>query len=221
MSTLLPSEFPKPDSSPPDLLIVAGEHSGDQHAARLLFGLKQLRPDLKVAAVGGSELEREGAQILFDLTQHSIVGFFEILSKLGLYKEIFDATVHWIEEHRPHHVCLVDYPGFNLRLARRLKERRLSRKGGGEIRVFYYIGPQVWAWKAKRRFGMARCLDGLGVIFPFEVDCYKDTDLQVRFVGHPFVSIPELPLKFAADGPILLLPGSPENSCLTNFPNLT
>ena len=220
MSTLLFSDFPEPDSSPVDLLIVAGEHSGDQHAARLLLGLKQLRPDLTVAAVGGSELKREGAQLLFDLTQHSVVGIVEVVSRFGLYKKIFDATIDWIEKYRPRHVCLVDYPGFNLRLARKLKKRRLSRKGGGEIHVFYYIGPQIWAWKAKRRFAMARCLDGLGVIFPFEVDCYKDTELRVRFVGHPFVSMSELPLKFEFDGPVLLLPGSRKIAVSRIFPIL-
>lgn len=220
MSTHISLEFPEPDSSPVDLLIIAGEHSGDQHAARLLLGLKQLRPGLKVAAVGGSELKREGAQLLFDLTQHSVVGFVEVLSRFGLYKKIFDATINWIEKHRPRHVCLVDYPGFNLRLARKLKKRRLSRKGGGGIHVFYYIAPQIWAWKAKRRFEMARCLDGLGVIFPFEVDCYKDTNLRVCFVGHPFVSMSELPLKFEFDGPVLLLPGSRKIAVSRIFPIL-
>lgn len=196
-------------SERPDLLVIAGEHSGDAHAARMVAAAKAKQPELNVCALGGVELERAGAQVLFDLTEHSVVGLFEVLKNYGFFKDLFEKTVTWIREHRPRAVCFVDYPGFNLRLAKRLVDEGLAVKGGGDMRLLYYISPQIWAWKTGRRFKMAQWLDALAVIFPFEVACYADTDLPVTFVGHPFVE-PDarLPLQFDPDGPILLLPGS-------------
>jgi lipid-A-disaccharide synthase len=115
----------------------------------------------------------------------------------------------------------VDYPGFNLRLAAELRKRGLSRQGGGNVRVLYYISPQIWAWRAGRRFAMARNLDAMGVIFPFEPACYADTTLPVEFVGHPFVAPDHLPpVGYAAGGPILLLPGSRQQAVRRIFPVL-
>lgn len=211
MSDSLPAttEFPEPIGGPPDLLIIAGEHSGDEHAAHLVADLKAKNPELKVACLGGVHLQAAGAQLLYDLTVVSIVGFIEVLKHYNFFKALFDRTLDWIERYPPKQICFVDYPGFNLRLADQLHQRGLSRKGGGSIELSYYIGPQIWAWKAKRRFKMAKLLDRLGVIFPFEVDCYKDTDLPVEFVGHPFVRPGhELPFVYEADAPVLLLPGS-------------
>lgn len=194
---------------PPDLLIIAGEHSGDEHAAQLVAELKARDPQLKIACLGGVELQAAGAQLLYDMTTVSIVGFVEVIKHLGFFKTLFKHTLDWIERYPPKQICFVDYPGFNLRLAEQIHERGLSRRAGGSIELSYYISPQVWAWKAKRRFKMARLLDRLGVIFPFEVDCFEDTELRVEFVGHPFVQKGyELPFVFDADAPVLLLPGS-------------
>ncbi|MFU8847502.1 MAG: lipid-A-disaccharide synthase [Opitutales bacterium] len=208
-STFPSSALPAPVDGPPDLLVIAGEHSGDEHAAQLVAGLKARDPQLKVACLGGVELQAAGAQLLYDLTTVSIVGFVEVLKHYKFFKALFDQTLDWIERYPPKQICFVDYPGFNLRLAGQLHRRGLSRKAGGDIQLSYYIGPQIWAWKAKRRFKMADLLDRLGVIFPFEVDCYKDTDLPVEFVGHPFVQPGyELPFTYEAEAPVLLLPGS-------------
>lgn len=205
----IPTEFVAPINGQPDLLIIAGEHSGDEHAAKIVADMRLKHPDLKVACLGGLELEAEGAQLLYDLTAMSIVGFAEVVRHYGFFKALFDRTLDWIERYRPKHICLVDYPGFNLRIAEQLLVRGLSKKGGGDIGISYYIGPQVWAWKAKRRFKMARTLDRLGVIFPFEVECFADTDLPTEFVGHPFVRDDyQLPLSYDASAPVLLLPGS-------------
>lgn len=166
-------------------------------------------PDLKVCALGGEQLAGAGAQLLFDLTASSVVGLFEVVRHYGFFKSLFEKTVAWIAEHKPRIVCYVDYPGFNLRMAKRLMEEGIARKAGGSVTQLYYISPQIWAWKAGRRFKMAEMLDSLAVIFPFEVDCYKDTSLPVRFVGHPFVEESyQLPVSYDADAPILLLPGS-------------
>ncbi|MDP0501706.1 MAG: lipid-A-disaccharide synthase [Verrucomicrobiota bacterium JB022] len=218
-----------PDSAPllsaqvagADVLIVAGEHSGDQHAARLVRELQSIRPDVSVAALGGPQLQKAGAGLLFDLTAHSVVGLVEVLKHYSFFKQLFDETLAWIERHRPKVVVFVDYPGFNLRLAKQLKERGLSRKGGGDVATYFYVSPQIWAWKAHRRFTMAEQLDELGVIFPFEVDTYADTSLPVKFVGHPFVEPDHVsPVDYDAQAPVLLLPGSRRQPVQRIFPTL-
>ncbi|MCC5833739.1 MAG: lipid-A-disaccharide synthase [Opitutales bacterium] len=202
-----------------DVLFLAGEHSGDQHAARLAADLWAAHSDLKMAAIGGRALEQAGVQLLHDLTESSVVGLVEVLKNYGYFRELFESTLNWVVENRPKVLVLVDYPGFNLRLAKALADRGISRKGGGDVAVYQYISPQIWAWKAGRRFKMARYLDEVGAIFPFEPDCYKDTDLPVQFVGHPFAdSRHQLPLRYAADAGLLLLPGSRKQAVLRIFP---
>ncbi|HET7537420.1 MAG TPA: lipid-A-disaccharide synthase [Candidatus Didemnitutus sp.] len=205
----LPFGLPAPVGGAVDLLIVAGEHSGDEHAAKVVHELRAKQPGIKVCALGGPELAAAGAQLLHDLTATSVVGFVEVLKHYSFFKALFDATLRWIEQYQPRAVCFVDYPGFNLRLAAQLRERGLSLKGGGKIQMLYYISPQIWAWKGKRRFTMARDLDGLAVIFPFEPACYADTKLPVEFVGHPFLADDYAPpVRYDPAGPVLLLPGS-------------
>ena len=206
---------------PPDVLIIAGEASGDEHAARLLRGLRATRPGARVAALGGPALQAAGAQLLFDLSAHGVVGLMEVLKNYGFFKSIFGQTLAWIEKYQPRAVLLVDYPGFNLRLAKKLFALGWSKKSGGKMPVLYYISPQIWAWKAKRRFEMAKYLDALAVIFPFEPACFADTDLPVEFVGHPFAAPDHaLPVKYEADGPILLLPGSRTAPVSRIFPKM-
>jgi lipid-A-disaccharide synthase len=192
-----------------DLLVIAGEASGDEHAAVLVGNLKKKFPNLKVAALGGKNLKESGADFLFDLVDHAVVGVFEVLKNYRFFKKLFLCTLEWISEFRPKAILLIDYPGFNLRLAEALRKKRLSKKGGGEIQVLQYVSPQLWAWKPKRRFKMAKVLDSLAVIFPFEVNCYADVRLPVSYVGHPFVSGDyRSPVTYDEKGPLLLLPGS-------------
>ncbi len=213
--------LPPPAAGRPDLLIIVGEHSGDEHAASLVHGLRQLRPDLNLCAIGGPRLAEAGAELLFDLTGHSVVGFIEVLKHYGFFKRLMAETVEWIATHRPRQVLFVDYPGFNLRIANTLRERGLSRQGGGEIGVLYYVSPQIWAWKAKRRFTMARDLDALACLLPFEPACYADTGLKAEFVGHPLVE-PGAALSVRHDpaGPLLVLPGSRKQAVSRIFPVL-
>jgi lipid-A-disaccharide synthase len=219
--TQRPFHLPAPTSGHVDLLIVAGEHSGDEHAARMVRDLREKTPGVVVAALGGPELAAAGAQLLFDLTASSVVGLVEVLKNYPFFKQLFAETLRWIEVHRPRAVCFVDYPGMNLRLAAALRERGLSMKGGGTIKTLYYISPQIWAWKAGRRFPMARDLDAMAVIFPFEVSCYSDTSLPVEFVSHPFVA-PDYapPVRYAPMAPVLLLPGSRKQAVTRIFPVL-
>jgi lipid-A-disaccharide synthase len=221
LTALLPFRLPPPVAGRVDLLVVAGEHSGDEHAARLVREVRARHPELTVAALGGPQLAAAGAQLLHDLTASSVVGLVEVLRNYPFFKALFAETLRWIAEHRPRAVCLVDYPGLNLRLAAALRERGISVKGGGAVRVLYYISPQIWAWKAGRRFTMARDLDALATIFPFEPKCYTDTSLPVEFVGHPFVAADyRPPVRYDPRGPVLLLPGSRRQAVGRIFPAL-
>ena len=218
---LLPFRLPPPVGGPVDLLVIAGEHSGDEHAARMVQDLRARQPGLTVAALGGPELAAAGAQLLYDLTATSVVGLVEVLRHYSFFKALFAETLRWIETHRPRAVCFVDYPGLNLRLAAALRERGLSVQGGGPIKLLYYISPQIWAWKAGRRHTMARDLDALAVIFPFETACYADTRLPVEFVGHPFLATGyRAPVTYDPTGPVLLLPGSRTQAVARIYPDL-
>ena len=202
-------QFHSPPDGQVDLLVVAGEVSGDEHGSELVSGLLKRQPDLTISAVGGGELEKKGAHLVYPLVDHAVVGFVEVIKNYQIFKQIFSATIEWIKKFQPRTVLLIDYPGFNLRLAKELKKLGLSRKGGGDILVLQYISPQLWAWKPKRRFVMEKILDGLGVIFPFEVACYEDTNLPVSFVGHPFVQPGyQNSISYDPKGPLLILPGS-------------
>lgn len=208
-----------PPAPVPDVLLIAGEHSGDQHAARLVRAALDRRPGLKVAALGGPALEHAGAQMIFQLTDYSVVGLWEVLKNYRTFKSLFEQVVQWIARYQPKAVCFVDYPGFNLRVAKRLHDLGITRKGGGRVCSLYYIGPQIWAWKAHRRHRMAAILDKLAVIFPFEVECYRDTALSAQFVGHPFVDpLYHSPLSYSPEGSVLLLPGSRLQAVARIFP---
>ncbi|MGF1483547.1 MAG: lipid-A-disaccharide synthase [Opitutales bacterium] len=217
----VPSALEAPHAGRVDLLVIAGEHSGDQHAARMVREALQAAPGLKVCAVGGPELKGAGAQLLFDLTDASVVGLIEVLKHYSYFKSLFERLLSWIAEYKPRAVCFVDYPGFNLRLAKALNDRALAQKAGGPVRLLYYISPQIWAWKQKRRFTMARDLNALAVIFPFEVNCYADTDLDVAYVGHPFAEADFVnPVRYSESGDILLFPGSRPQAVGRIFPRM-
>lgn len=208
MTTALPFRLPPPVDGRVDLLVIAAEHSGDQHAGRMVQGLLNAEPDRRVCALGGPALAAGGAQLLEDLTTQSTMGF-AVFGRLSFYRALMAEVVRWVGAHQPRAVCLVDSSGLNLRIAKKLFAAGLAAKAGGPTRLVYFISPQIWASRSKRRFQMARHLDGLASIFPFEKDVYADTDLPVSFVGHPFVAEDyRAPVAFDPAGPILLLPGS-------------
>lgn len=215
-----PEALPSPVSGQVDLLFVAGEHSGDEHAARVLRELRARQPGLRVCALGGPRLAAAGAQLLQDLTAGSAMGF-AVVAKIAHYKKLIADIVEWTGRHRPRAVCFVDSSGLNLRIASGLMDRGFAAKAGGPTRLLYYISPQIWASRSGRRFQMSRHLDGLAAIFPFEPACYADTRLPVEFVGHPFVA-PDYaaPVAFDPAGPVLLLPGSRRQVVARIFPLL-
>lgn len=163
------------------LMIIAGEASGDLQAANLLRSLKSINPNIEAFGMGGKKMSAEGAEIIYDITNLAIVGFFEILKHLFTFKKIFEKLTGLLETRKPDAVILVDYPGFNLRFAKTAKEK--------SIPVIYYISPQIWAWGEKRIHEIKRCVDKMIVIFGFEENLYKEAGVKVSFVGHPFLDI--------------------------------
>lgn len=216
----LPCSLPPPEAGGVDLLVVAAEHSGDQHAARAVCELLALRPGVRVCALGGPALAASGAQLLLDLTANSSIGFAAV-RKLAFFRRLIGDVVRWVGEHRPQAVCFVDSSGLNLRIAKALFARGISAKAGGPAKTLYFISPQIWASRAGRRFAMAAHLDGLATIFPFESGCYADTELPVTFVGHPFLAADHArPVHYDPAGPVLLLPGSRRGPVSRIFPAL-
>ncbi|MHC4917680.1 MAG: lipid-A-disaccharide synthase [Planctomycetota bacterium] len=167
----------------PKLLISAGEKSGDQRAAALLRELRAMVPDLEAFGMGGPELSASGCRIAVDASKLDVMGFSEPLKKLPELRAALRTLVKLAVDEKPDAVVVCDYPGFNLRLAARLKE-----KG---IRVVCYVSPQVWAWAPGRARRIARIVDRMLVLFPFEVGIYERVGLTAEFVGHPLAD--ELP----------------------------
>jgi lipid-A-disaccharide synthase len=190
------------------LLVVAGEASGDLHGARLLAELEKMVPDLECFGLGGDELQRHRFASVAHSRDIAVVGFTEVLRVLGKARRIFSALLEETARRRPAAALLIDSPGFNLRLARRL--RRLG------VPVVYYVSPQIWAWRQGRVKAIARRVRKMLVLFGFEVDFYRRHGVDVRHVGHPLVDeVPRLDhvLDQTSDGAprIALLPGSREN----------
>lgn len=168
-------------TNPKHIILVAGETSGDMHAAHLVAALKKLDPSFTFSGLGGPQMLFEGVKIYFDLTKVAVVGFWEVLKHFGVFKKNFHLILGKIKELQPAAVILVDYPGFNLRLARAIKEQNPATK------VIYYISPQVWAWKESRVELIRKYIDRMLVIFPFEKEFYARHGIEVDFVGHPLI----------------------------------
>ena len=164
------------------LYFVAGEVSGDTHGAALLNVLRARRPELALHGRGGPRMRAVAGDGLEDWTEEAaVVGLWEVLKKYGYFRAQFARVLAEIERLRPAAVVLIDYPGFNLRLAAALRRRRLP------LKVVYYISPQVWAWNRGRIPRMARLLDLMICIFPFEPALYEPAGLKSVFAGHPLV----------------------------------
>lgn len=169
-------------SAPPTIFFSAGEPSGDLHAARLARALSERFPGVRMLGLGGSRLAAEGVELLADVSELAVMGFVEVVHRLPYFyrlrRRVFDA----LEREQVDLVIPVDYPGFNLRLARRARERGIP--------VLYFIAPQVWAWHASRARALARDARAVAVVLPFEEEFLRRAGADARFVGHPLVDAP-------------------------------
>jgi lipid-A-disaccharide synthase len=167
------------------ILVVAGEASGDQHAADLVRALKDKRPELRFFGMGGARLAEQGVELLFHAREISVMGITEVLPKLPRILGVLRGLTRAATERRPELALLVDIPDFNLRLAKRLK-----RAG---IRVVYYVSPTVWAWRKGRVKQIARDVDRMLCILPFEEAFYRHEGVEARYVGSPVLEQVPLP----------------------------
>ena len=204
----------------PRLLISCGEPSGEFYAAELVAELRRLHPDLEAVGLGGDLLAAEKVRLLAHLRDLAVVGLFEVLSHLRRIRALFDSVVAEAARFRPDVAVLIDYPDFNLRLARELKKLGIP--------VVYYVSPQLWAWRRGRIRDVKRDVAKMLVIFPFEEQIYRDAEVPVTFVGHPLIDDVKPPADRAAvanalglDGlrPVIaLLPGSRNKEVGFNLP---
>jgi lipid-A-disaccharide synthase len=163
------------------ILIVAGEASGDLHGSSLIRELKNINSYLQFFGIGGDRMRKEGMELVYHIDKLSIMGFFEVLKNIGLIREVMKTMVKLAEERKPDLVVLIDYPGFNLRFAKRVKKMGIP--------IAYYISPQVWAWGGNRVKKMKGLIDKMIMIFPFEKELYKKFDIDCEFVGHPLLEV--------------------------------
>jgi lipid-A-disaccharide synthase len=159
------------------VMMIAGEASGDLHGSRVIRELKRRRPSVMVYGIGGDNMEREGMQLLYHISSLSFMGFIEVVKHLSLIREVERKLEEVLIARPPDVLVLIDYPGFNLRFAKKARQH--------DIRILYYISPQVWAWHKSRVKKMKPLVNRMKVIFPFEVDLYKKEGINVEFVGHP------------------------------------
>ncbi len=195
--------------------IIAGELSGDTHGAGVMLEIVRQMPGAKFLGLGGPQMKAvPGAQIDDWVANAAVVGLTDVLQRYGFFKQRMSACLEAIETEKPDAVILVDYPGFNLRLAKAIRERGL------QTRVLYYISPQVWAWKRGRIKQMARTLDLMICIFPFEKPMYEASGLRTEFAGHPMVDrIKTLQRPWQREpGLIGWFPGSREHEVRRLFP---
>ncbi len=192
------------------VMIIAGEASGDLHGGRLVAALKRHDPGLEIFGVGGNRMAAEGMQLFYHVEQLAYIGFVEVARHYFFFRRVFNRLLHEVKTRKPDVVVLIDYPGFNLRFARAVKKLN--------VRTFYYIAPQVWAWGQGRAKKMAAFIDEMAVLFDFEVPFFSRFGLHTVFVGHPLLEGMEIKKdrntffsdhRLNPDAPLLaLLPGS-------------
>lgn len=160
-------------------MILAGEASGDAHAAEFSLHLKQLNPDLQLVGMGGKAMRKAGVEVFYDSSAIAVVGLIEVLKHWGDIKQGMAIVREHLDTLKPDLLVLVDYPEFNLKMAAHAKTLGIP--------VLFYISPQVWAWRPKRIHKIGRLIDHMAVLFRFEEKYYRDAGIPVTFVGHPLV----------------------------------
>ena len=204
------------------LMIIAGEASGDLHGASLISELKKLDPSLEIYGIGGDKMVASGMNPQFHIRQMAFLGFIEVIKHLPFISKVRKELLRKISDEQIRTVVLIDYPGFNLNIAKKLHELGIA--------VIYYISPQVWAWGRGRIDKIRELVDLMLVVFPFEETMYRKYRMNVEYVGHPliehvenypYLSKEELYQKYGLDKEkeiLLLLPGSRKHEIRKIFP---
>ncbi len=206
-------------SGSPRVLIVAGEPSGDLHAADLAIALRKMAPELRIAGVGGPRMSAAGVDLIEDLVSDPVMGLLPVLRKLPFFFRLYRRLLIRLSDERPDVIVGVDYPGLNLRLARAARRRGIP--------FVQYVAPQVWAWAPWRIKTLARRVDRLLTILPFEAPIFRASGANVAYVGHPTIEhlaerVPDETLRASlqsgASPLIALLPGSRRKEVRGNLP---
>ncbi|MEI7822233.1 MAG: lipid-A-disaccharide synthase [Verrucomicrobiota bacterium] len=194
--------------------VVAGEASGDSRGVELMRALRELRPDIEFIGAGGREMKAFAGDAIFDWADEAVVGLWDVLKKYGYFRGQFNRMLAEIEAAKPDALITIDYPGFNMRLAKEAKLRM------PKLRTIHYISPQVWAWHRGRIPKMAKFLDLMLCLFPFELPLYADAGLRAVCVGHPLLDSLEAEKKEQVRDASLvaLLPGSRSKEVRKIFP---
>jgi lipid-A-disaccharide synthase len=185
------------------LFVSAGEPSGDNAAAHLISSLRQLAPDIDLFGLGGTRLKKLGQEQLVEGSRLAILGFWEVARRFVFFRKLLNHCAEEIRRRQPACLLLVDYPGFNLRLAARVRSLGIP--------IIYYISPQVWAWKRGRLHQISRLVDRMMLILPFEEELYRDYGVPAELVGHYLLD--DIPPEYIASplpeaNRLALLPGS-------------
>ena len=173
-----------PANRPPDskkIMIVAGEQSGDLHGSNLVRAMHRIDPDLRFYGIGGRKMREAGVELIADAADMAVVGLTEVVGKLGMILGVMRRMKLALKKLKPALLILIDYPDFNLRLG------KAAKKNG--VRVFYYISPQIWAWRKGRIHKIRKVVDKMAVILPFEEQVYRQVGMDVSFVGHPLLDV--------------------------------
>ncbi|HYA14657.1 MAG TPA: lipid-A-disaccharide synthase [Syntrophales bacterium] len=209
-------------SNKKQIMIVAGEASGDLHGGNLVQAMHRIDQSIRFYGVGGRKLREAGVELLADSADMAVVGLTEVISKLGMILKVMAQLKESMRKNRPDLVILIDYPDFNLSLA------KAAKKYG--IKVFYYISPQVWAWRKGRIGQIKKTVDKMVVILPFEVNLYNEAGVNAEFVGHPLLDVigtkysrKEAMLKFGLEDGVTtvgILPGSRQSEVTRLLPEM-
>ena len=208
---------------PKKLFLIAGEASGDFQGAHLVRALKELDSQLKFRGLGGPLMRGQGVDLIYDLTKEAVLGLGDVLRKYFFFRSIFEKTLKEIQNFRPDAIILIDYPGFNLRLAKKIDKR---------FPIIYYISPQIWAWGKRRIHTIRRTVNHMVTFFKFESELYEKEHVPVTWVGHPLVDLLRpsksrlelrtewLPKTAGESKVVALLPGSRETEVKRILPEM-
>ncbi|MGZ4831346.1 MAG: lipid-A-disaccharide synthase [Terriglobales bacterium] len=195
------------------ILLSAGEASGENYGAQLIAALKKREPSLDCYGVGGERMRAAGCRIVVDAKDTAVVGLAEVVTRLPKMWGEFRKLLRAVDANKPDGAVLIDFPDWNLRLARELYRRKIP--------VVYYVSPQLWAWRPKRIAQIKRYVRKMLVIFPFEEAWYRERGVEAEYVGHPLADLPPPgpppPLR-SPQIPIALLPGSRKKEIFINIP---
>ncbi|MGK9476575.1 lipid-A-disaccharide synthase [Melioribacter sp. OK-6-Me] len=161
------------------IMIIAGEASGDLHGAELIKQIKKIDPTIEFYGIGGDRMISAGLQPVVHIKRMAFLGVTEIIRHLPFIRKVRNQLIDLVNKHKIRNAILIDYPGFNLRIANKFKKLGLKN--------FYYISPQVWAWGRRRIKIIKKIIDKMIVVFPFEEKLYKDNNIDVSYVGHPLI----------------------------------